>query len=94
MGWEWFNTGAGVASIVGLIVTIGGVIQALITGRSTRRLQADIHAATQTTLTDLGKGFRESQERMDQRWHAAFERMDRAAEQRQTELKALWERRT
>jgi len=28
--WEWFNTGAGPASIVGLIVTIGSVIQGMV----------------------------------------------------------------
>jgi hypothetical protein len=54
---EWCNTGAGAASIVGLIVTLGAVLQAWITGCSTRRLQADIHTATQLTLTDMRKGF-------------------------------------
>jgi hypothetical protein len=33
------------------------VLQAWITGCSTRRLQADIHTATQLTLTDMRKGF-------------------------------------
>jgi hypothetical protein len=54
---EWCNTGAGAASIVRLIVTLGAVLQAWITGCSTRRLQADIHTATQLTLTDMRKGF-------------------------------------
>ena len=93
MNWDWFNTGAGAASMVGLIVTLGAIMQAVITGRSTRRLQADIHASTQLTLTDMRKGFAESQEkmdenwqrtleRMDQRWQEAFERMDQRADER------------
>jgi hypothetical protein len=75
---EWFNTGAGAASIVGLIVTIGAIIQAMITGRSTRRLQADIHASTQLALADMRKGFTESQERLGQ----ILERMDQRADER------------
>jgi hypothetical protein len=66
MTWDWFNTGAGAASIVGLIVTLGAVLQAYLTGRSTRRLQADIHVATQAILADLGKGFRETQQQLSQ----------------------------
>ena len=62
MSWEWFNTGAGAASIVGLIVTIGSVIS----GWNLKRLQADIHASTQLTLTDMRKGFTESQQAIAQ----------------------------
>jgi hypothetical protein len=53
--------------MVGLIVTIGGIIQAIITGRRTRRLQADIHASTQLTLIDMRKGCTESHERLAER---------------------------
>jgi hypothetical protein len=88
MSWEWFNSGAGAPSIVGLIVTIGSVIS----GWHLKRLQADIHASTQLTLTDMRKGFTESQERLDQtleridtHWREAFERMDRRADARHRE---------
>ena len=94
MNWEWFNTGACAASIVGLIVTIGAIMQATITGRATRRLQADIHAATQATMADIAKGFRDSQselgkilERMDERWRETFERLDQQAEERYRDLR-------
>ena len=73
MTWEWFNTGAGAASIVGLIVTIGSIIS----GWHLKRLQADIHASTQSTLTDMRKGFAESQQQLG----AILERMDRRLEQ-------------
>jgi hypothetical protein len=42
----------------------------------------DIHAATQLTLTDLRKGFSESQERLGQ----ILERMDQRADERQREM--------
>jgi hypothetical protein len=97
MNWEWFNTGAGAASMVGLIVTIGGIIQAIITGRSTRRLQADIHASTQLTLIDMRKGFTESHERLAESQKAIAEavggigkildRMDQRAEERYRDLR-------
>jgi len=82
---EWGNTGAGAASTVGLIVTPGAVLEAWITGRSTRRLQADIHTATQSTLADMRKGFTETLERMDQR----TERMNILAEERHREALEL-----
>jgi hypothetical protein len=85
MNWEWFNTGAGAASIVGLIVTIGAIIQAMMTGRSTRRLQADMHASTPLTLTDMRKGVTEGQERIDTHGREAFERMDQRADERHRE---------
>jgi hypothetical protein len=93
MSWDWFNTGAGAASIVGLIVTIGSVIS----GWHLKRLQADIHAATQATFTDMRKGFSETQERLGEaikgigdgqtRLGEILERMDRVAEDRHRDLK-------
>jgi hypothetical protein len=77
MSWEWFNGGAGAASIVGLIVTIGSVIS----GWHLKRLLADIHASTQLTLTNMRKGFTESQERLGQ----ILERMDQRADERHRE---------
>jgi hypothetical protein len=84
MSWEWFNTGAGAASIVGLIVTIGSVIS----GWHLKRLQADIHASTQLTLTDMRKGFTESQQAIAQtvsHLGDILDRMDQRADQRQRE---------
>lgn len=37
-------------------------------------------------MADLGKGFRESQERMDARWREAFERLDQRADERHREV--------
>jgi hypothetical protein len=81
---SWGDLGI-LASILGVFIALGSIAQALILGRTTTRLQADIHAATQLTLTDLRKGFSESQERMDQRWREAFERMDQRADERHRE---------
>lgn len=84
---SWTDLGI-MASILGVFIALGSIAQALILGRTTARLQADIHAATQATLTALGKGFRETQqqlgailERMDQR----LERMDQRADERHRE---------
>jgi DNA anti-recombination protein RmuC len=82
----WFGVLAGATSVAALI-------HGLVTSRQTTRLQDDIHAATQAMLTDLGKGFRETQqqlsqtlERMDERWREAFERMDQRADDRHREV--------
>jgi hypothetical protein len=82
---SWTDLGI-LASILGVFIALGSIAQALILGRSTTRLQADIHAATQLTLVDMRKGFTESQERMDQHWREAFERMDRRADERHQEV--------
>lgn len=52
MTWEWFNTGAGAASIVGLIVTIGSVVQGIVGHRTVKSM----HRETQETLKALGAG--------------------------------------
>jgi hypothetical protein len=89
----WFGVLTGAASVAALI-------HGLITARQTTRLQADIHAATQSTLGDMRKGFSETQarlgdilarmddrqERMDQHWREAFERMDQRADERHREV--------
>jgi hypothetical protein len=89
---SWSDLGI-LASILGIFIALRSIAQALILGRSTTRLQADIHAATRATLAGLGKGFRETQlqlsqtlERMDERWCEAFERMDQRADERQREV--------
>jgi hypothetical protein len=51
----WFGVLACAASVAGLVFGLMGAWQ-------TKRLQADIHAATQVTVADVAKGFRESQE--------------------------------
>jgi hypothetical protein len=83
---EWFAVIAGGASVASLPV-------ALVLGWFGKRTSVDIHAATQLTLTDLRKGFSESQERlgqiltqMDQHWREAFERMDQRADERHREV--------
>ncbi len=82
----WFGVLAGAASVAGLLMAVVG-------GRQTTRLQADIHAATQLTLTDMRKGFSESQQmlgqiltQMDQHWQQAVERMDMRADERHREV--------
>jgi cytochrome oxidase assembly protein ShyY1 len=71
----WFGVLAGAASVAALILGLIGTWQ-------TKRLQADIHMATQTTLGDLAKGFRESQQSLGQ----ILERMDQRADDRQREM--------
>jgi hypothetical protein len=56
------------ASILGLF--------GLLSDRHTTRLIADIHTSTQSTLTDMRKGFSESHERLG----AILERMDQRLE--------------
>jgi hypothetical protein len=89
----WFGVLTGAASI-------GSLIHGWISGRQLGHLQADIHAATQSTLQDMRKGFSESQqtlgqilerldgrlEQADRRWQEAFERMDQRADDRQREM--------
>jgi hypothetical protein len=64
---------------------LGGGAAGLDHRPSTRRLQADIHTATQSTLADMRKGFTETLERMDQR----TERMNILAEERHREALEL-----
>jgi hypothetical protein len=70
----WFGVLTGAASVAALI-------HGLVTARQTARLQVDIHAATQLTLTDIRKGFSDSQERLGQ----ILERMDQRADERHRE---------
>jgi hypothetical protein len=70
----WFGVLTGAASI-------GSLLHGWISGRQLGRLQADIHAATQSTLTDIRKGFSDSQERLGQ----ILERMDQRADERHRE---------
>jgi hypothetical protein len=74
-GFEWFAVIAGGASVASLPV-------AIVLGWFGKRTAVDIHAATQLTLTDLRKGFSESQERLGQ----ILERMDQRADERQREM--------
>jgi len=71
----WFGVLAGAASVGGLVLGLIGTWQ-------TKRLQADSHTATQTTLADIAKGFRESQQSLGQ----ILERMDQRADDRQREM--------
>jgi hypothetical protein len=71
----WFGVLASAASVAGLVFGLVGAWQ-------TKRLQADSHAASQVTLGDLAKGFRESQQSLGQ----ILERMDQRADERQREM--------
>ena len=88
-GFEWFAVIAGGASVASLPV-------AIVLGWFVKRTAVDIHAATQLTLTDLRKGFSESQERLGEavtgigqgvnQLGAILERMDQRADERQREM--------
>jgi hypothetical protein len=80
--WEWFNTGAGAASIVGLIVTIGGVVQGIIGHRTLKTMHRD----TQETLKVLGtavQGIGDGQTRLGE----ILAQMETNAEARARDLK-------
>jgi uncharacterized phage infection (PIP) family protein YhgE len=70
----WFGVIAGAASVASLVAGLVGTYQ-------TNRLIANIHAATRQTLTDMRKGFSETQERLG----AILERMDQRADERHQE---------
>jgi uncharacterized membrane protein YccC len=82
--WEWLTFAGTLASILGLF--------GFWSDRRTTKLITSIHTATQSTLGDMNKGFRESQdqmakilERMDQRQDGMaqiLERMDQRADER------------
>jgi hypothetical protein len=74
-GWEWFGVIAGGASVASLPV-------AIVLGWFGKRTAVEIHTATQSTLADLGKGFRESQQSLGQ----ILERMDQRADERHREM--------
>jgi hypothetical protein len=85
-GWGWSAVIAGGASVASLPM-------AIVLGWFGKRAAVDIHTATQLTLTDMRKGFSESQERlgqiltqMDQHWREALERMDQRADERHREV--------
>jgi hypothetical protein len=73
--WEWFGVIAGGASVASLPV-------AVVLGWFGKRTAIDIHAATQSTLADISKGFRESQQTLGQ----ILERMDQRADERHREV--------
>ena len=91
-----FNEWGIVASIIGAAIGVSALLQAWLLGRAAKAFHGDVHTATQLTLTDMRKGFSESQDRlgqilegMDQRWQEAFERMDQRADERHREALQL-----
>lgn len=75
MGWEWFNTAAGAASLGGLILAaILGAVSWRIS-RATDRLISQGDAHTQAILAE-----------MDARHTALLERMDQRADDRHREV--------
>jgi hypothetical protein len=81
---EWFAVIAGGASVASLPV-------ALVLGWFGKRTAVDIHAATQSTLADISKGFRESQEHLGESLGHILERMDQRADERQREMQQVIE---
>jgi uncharacterized membrane-anchored protein YhcB (DUF1043 family) len=75
----WFGVIASAASIAGLLTGLLGM-------RQTNKLIVNVHTATQQTLTDLAKGFRETTEAMDRRHVESAERMDQRADERHREV--------
>lgn len=79
-----------------LAASVAVLIHGLMPSRQTTRLQADIHAATQSTLSDMRKGFSEPQERLgevlarmddrQERLGQIIERMDQRADERHREV--------
>jgi hypothetical protein len=73
--WDFFNSTAGGASILGGILAVAGYFGA----RKTNRLIAQMHTETQTTLRALGEG--------QTRLGDILERMETNAEARYRDLK-------
>jgi len=83
----WFGVLAGAASVAALV--FGWLSQ-----RQTTRLQADIHASTQTTLADIAKGFKEGQQALGEAVTGlgqVLERMDQRADERHRDVVQLLE---
>ena len=78
MTWEWFNTAAGAASLMGLVL---GVILGAVTWLQSRDTKKILERMDTRNLAHHAQT------------QAMLERMDRAAEQRDAALKALIERR-
>jgi hypothetical protein len=78
-GLEWFAVIAGGASVASLPV-------AIVLGWFAKRTAFDIHTATQPTLADISKGFRESQEHLGHSLGQILERMDQRADERHREV--------
>jgi hypothetical protein len=75
MGWEWFNTAAGAASLMSLIL---GAILGVVSWR--------ISKATNTLITSTSAGTQAVLERVTTNTHAVLERMDQRADERQREM--------
>jgi hypothetical protein len=75
----WFGILASSASVAGLVFGLVG-------SRQTKRLQVDIHAATQLTIGDLAKGFRESQQSLGQMLHESQQSLGQMLHESQQSL--------
>jgi hypothetical protein len=75
MHWDWFNTAAGAASLMSLIL---GTILGLVSWR--------ISKATDKLITSTSTGTQALIERVTTSTHAVLERMDQRADERQREI--------
>jgi hypothetical protein len=64
MSWEWFNTGAGAASIVGLLVTLGGLWSAWQTNRLIASTHKDTLAVLERMETNAEARYRDLKDRL------------------------------
>jgi hypothetical protein len=74
--WEFFNSTAGGASILGGILAIAGYFGA----RKTNRLIAQMHGETQTTLRSLGEILAQMETNAEVRYRDVKDRLDGRAE--------------
>lgn len=74
--WEFFNSTAGGASILGGILAIAGYVGA----RKTNRLIAQMHGETQTTLRSLGEILAQMETNAEVRYRDVKDRLDGRAE--------------
>jgi hypothetical protein len=83
--WEWFTFAGTLAGILAL--------SSLWSDRRTSKLLAEMHTATQSTMADMSKGFRDSQQVLGQQMAEStrelahvLERMDQRADERHREV--------
>ena len=86
MNWDWFNTAAGAASLLGLWVTLAALILGWWWSRSASTLIAQTTGKTQELITTSATDTKTLLARMDEHWRQAWERMDQRADERHREV--------
>ncbi len=95
--WDWFNTAAGAASLLGLWVTIAATILGWWWSRTANKVLTNTSGQTQGLIDASSRQTKDLIERttanthtilaqMDQRWQQAWERTDQQANLRQREM--------